>query len=985
LAAAASLAVLATTAWSGLAEASPAKPSARPAYAAGSYIVTLKAPGATTYRGGTPGLAPTSVKGRKFDAKRPEVSRYRSYLTAQQQALAERAGVTPLSHLTLASNAFAARLTGSQAQALADRSEVLAVTPDVARHVDLWNTPQFLNLSGKRGLWSKLGGIDKAGDGIVVGDLDTGIQPTNPLFAGAPLSSSPQGKWGLRRVGDTVVMNKADGEIFVGNCQPGEGWQADYCNSKIISARYYPDTFVANVPDRAHWGTGEVLSAYDGAGHGSHTASTAAGNNGVELITDGIDFGKGSGVAPAAKLAIYKVCFSDDDPNTGDCYGSSSMQAIDDAIADGVDVINYSISGATNTVIDPVELAFEGAAEAGIFVATSAGNSGPAASTVAHNSPWLTTVAASTHANLENTLVLGDGTKIKGASVNRTPVASAPLVSSSAVALNGAAPAEASLCFDNTLDPSKAKGKIVVCTRGTNPRVAKSAEVKRAGGVGMVLSNPSPGQSLDPDFHSVPTVHIDDQGATRVNAYLVAAGAGASAAIEYGDTTGGTPTPLPQIAGFSSRGPAIASDSDLLKPDITAPGVGVLAAVSPLQNSGRDFDLYSGTSMAAPHISGLAALILTRYPDWSPSRVKSAMMTTAYDLKDAAGNRTADPFAQGAGHVDPTRFLNPGLTVESGAADWQGYLTGQGLDTGVPAIDASQVNVPSIAKGRLASSTTITRTFTGLIRGDWRLSVSLPGFAVSYPRQIRIDKPGRTASVTLVFTRTTAPIAQWSTGFLRLSGPTSVRLPIALRPVSVAAPTSVAGTGAAGSVDVGFTAGFTGSLRINQDGLVPGSVTKANVAGGSTKNYIVDVPSGTKYARFDEKSADPDADLDLTVYTMNAAGTALTGVAGQSATSAADEQVNLTNPTAGKYYVRVAGYAPAPGTTSTDFTLTNFVVNPASYVGNLAVTPNPVPVTQGQAGSFTASWSGLVAGTPYLGLFGYDGALEPTVLTVAAQ
>jgi hypothetical protein len=983
LAVASTFALLATTAWAGIAAAAPgggARAAAPLTFADGSYIVTMKVPGATTYKGGKTGLAATHITGKKFTAKRPEVTQYQSYLTAQQDAIAKRVGATAKDHITLASSSFTAKLTGKQAQALAGSADILAVSPDTARHVDLWNTPQFLGLSGKNGLWAKLGGTSKAGDGVVIGDLDTGIWPTNPLFAGAPLTTTGQGKWGLRRVADTTVMNKADGEIFVGNCQPGDQWQASYCSSKIISARYYPDTFVANVPV-AHRGPGEVISALDGAGHGSHTASTAAGNNGVELVTEGIDFGKGSGVAPAAKLAVYKVCFSDDDPNTGDCYTSSSLLAVDDAIADGVDVINYSISGATNTVIDPVELAFEGAAEAGIFISTSAGNSGPAASTVAHNSPWETTVAASTHARLEDTVVLGDGSKIKGASVNRTAVAPTSLVDSSAVALASAPAADAKRCFANTLDPAKTAGKIVVCTRGVNDRVAKSAEVKRAGGVGMILANPT-ANSLDPDFHSVPTVHIDDVGGAEVAAYLASAGAAATASFGYGDSTGGAPTPLPQIAGFSSRGPALANDSDLLKPDISAPGVGVLAAVSPAQNSGRDFDLYSGTSMAAPQIAGLGALILGKNPTWSPMRVKSAMMTTAYDLFGADGTKSQDPFAQGAGHVDPTRFLNPGLTVESTSEEWRGYLTGQGLDTGVAAIKASDLNVPSIARGQVASSTTVTRTFTGLVKGTWKVSVKVPGFKVSYPREVKITKVGNTDFVTLVFTRTTAPLGQFATGFLTLSGPTKVRLPIALRPVAVSAPAAVHSTGAAGPTAVPFTAGFTGNLQVNTAGLVPGTVTNANVAQRAAKAYIVTIPAGTSYARFDEKSADADADLDLTIYTMNAAGTALTGVAGQSATSAADEQVNVTNPTAGKYYVKVAGFGAAPGKTSTDFTLTNFAVNPAAYTGGLTVTPNPVAVTQGKAGSFSVSWSGLDAATPYLGLLSYDGALSPTVVSI---
>ncbi len=248
----------------------------------------------------------------------------------------------------------------------------------------------------------------------------------------------------------------------------------------------------------------------------------------------------------------------------------------------------------------------------------------------------------------------------------------------------------------------------------------KSAAVKQAGGLGMVLTNTAPG-SLDSDFHAVPTVHVDEVAGAAIKAY-VASTAAPTAAFEVGDTTGGPPTVVPQIAGFSSRGPAIANDSDVIKPDITGPGVSVLAAVAPPSGMGRKFDLYSGTSMSSPHIAGLAAFILGRNPGWSPMTVKSAMMTTAYDLKKADGSADTDPFAQGAGHVDPKRFFDPGLVVTSDEDDWLGFMNGQGAGfPDIEPIEANALNTPSIAQGQVAASTTITRTFTGLQvgRGTW--------------------------------------------------------------------------------------------------------------------------------------------------------------------------------------------------------------------------------------------------------------------------
>ena len=215
--------------------------------------------------------------------------------------------------------------------------------------------------------------------------------------------------------------------------------------------------------------------------------------------------------------------------------------------------------------------------------------------------------------------------------------------------------------------------------------------------------------------------------------------AGATAAIELGDTTGGTPTPLPQIGGFSSRGPALANDSDVIKPDISAPGVSVLAAVAPPTNSGRDFDLYSGTSMASPHIAGLAAFMLGVHPEWSPMTVKSAMMTSAYDLKKADGTPDQNPFNEGAGHVDPKKFFDPGLVVTSTPSEWLSFFEGQGFDFGpqVSPMAANALNIPSIAQGQVTASTTIARTFTGLRAGTWNVSASVPGLRRSRPTRAR--------------------------------------------------------------------------------------------------------------------------------------------------------------------------------------------------------------------------------------------------------
>ncbi|PKH41890.1 pre-peptidase C-terminal domain-containing protein [Nocardioides alpinus] len=951
---------------------------------AGRYVVVLADPGAARYDGGVKGLRATAAaNGKSFDAQSAKVADYSAYLTGRQNGIARSVGAEVMSRSTLSASTFTSRLSSKQATDLSQSRDVLMVVKDEAFSLDTYKSPEFLGLVGPNntpGVWADKGGVATAGEGTVVGILDSGIWPESASFAGSKIDRNPTGPFGLYRKGNTIYMKKADGGTFRGVCQPGEKWNVDDCNSKIVGARYYADAFLDSVPPQERFGA-EFISTRDGDGHGSHTASTAAGNYGVPASVEGRTFGNVSGMAPAAKIAAYKVCFSDLDPDTGGCYTSSTLSAVDDAIADGVDVINYSISGATDTVVDAVEYAFLGAADAGIFVAASAGNSGPTASTVAHNSPWLTTVAASTHVNYENTVVLGapSNAKFKGASITDQTVPSTTIVNASASGVAGADATALDRCGPNVLDPAKAAGKIVVCTRGTYDRVAKSAEVKRAGGIAMVLANPDAGQSLDADFHSVPTIHVDKAAGDAIKAY--AATAGATASFELTNTTG-VETPLPQVAGFSSRGPAIANSSDVIKPDISAPGVSVLAAVAPPSGGGRNFDLYSGTSMSSPHVAGLAAFILGENPGWSPMAVKSAMMTTAYDLKKSDGTPDTNPFNQGAGHVDPEKFFRPGLVVESRKADWDRFIVGQGLPLpGVAPMAATDLNIPSMAKGQVTASIAISRTFTALEAGTWDVAAVVPGFDVV------IDKPSITlakgASETVKFTFTkndSAVLGQFSSGFATLTGPTTLRLPVALRPVSVSAPAEVTASGAGGSADVAITAGFSGQLDVKPSGLALATSNAGNLAVGTVYDDAVTIEAGTKFARFDVDATNNGADLDLYVYRLNDAGVPV-ALAGQSATGSADERVTLTNPVAGKYLVEVDGYATATGESTIAYRYDRYLVTPATVLGGFKADPDPVTVVQGQPTTFKAVWSGLGAGR-YLGAFEYDGALAPTFVTV---
>lgn len=939
-------------------------------YKAGRYVVMLAAPPASTAD------ATRADAGEQFDAKGAGVASYATKLRASHDRLGKDLGFKVKAHYTISANGFVADLTAKQATELATDRRVLVVQKDALVHADTWNTPDFLGLTGKKGVWKTVGGQDKAGDGIVVGVIDSGIWPESKSFQGSALTSTPQGRWGVRISGSITSMKKSDGQLFRGRCETGEEFELSDCNTKLISARSFVDGYGA-----ARTLEEDYLSPRDGNGHGSHTASTAAGNPVSEVRTEDVTFGDISGVAPGAKIASYKALWA---TANGSASGTTSdlVAAIEQAVTDGVDVLNYSISGPTDTVLEAAEIAFEGAAEAGVFVAASAGNSGPGASTVAHNSPWVTTVAASTHTSFENTVVLGDGQQLVGASISKTPLPATTLVDAADVGNGSESASNTALCAPDSLDPAQVAGTIVVCQRGVYDRVVKSEEVERAGGVGVVMVNVTEG-SLDADFHAVPTIHLSDTDAPKVYDYLESAGDAATAEFRLGNLSG-TVTPVPQIAGFSSRGPAASDDSDLLKPDISAPGVSVLAAVAPPSNHGRDYDLYSGTSMSAPHVAGLAALIQGKHPTWSPMQIKSTMMTTATDLKSADGSNSKDLFAQGAGHVNPKAFLDPGLFVLSDWEQWYGYITGLGLDTGVPAIEPNAVNLPSLAEGHVMTSTTLSRTFTSARKGTWRIKVDVPGFRTQVSRStVSATKAGQDTKVDFTFLRSTAPLSQWAFGHITLTGPTTVRLPVALRPVSVKSPTSVGGTGVAGSLEVPITGGFNGDLEVSSQGLVKGQVAEGALAVGDYALECVTIGEGNDLAQFDLVAPDATSDLDMYVYAAGSCDPgSITAVAGEVATPSPGETFSLEGAPAGTYIIEVSAFSAGEQGAPVPYSLRVFDLGGSPSVGDLTVEPNPVPVRTRVDTSFDVSWSGLDADAHYFGLLGYDGAPNSTFVYV---
>lgn len=932
------------------------------------YTVRLADLPAASYDGGIKGLAATKPRnGQKLDPNSPAVVEYKAYLEARQDAvLAAVGGGRKVYSYGYTYNGFAAELTDAQAQKLAQMPGVLGVIKDQFYDVDTATTIDFLGLTAPGAMYDQ----NFKGEGVIIGIIDSGVWPEHPSFSDRTDvngNGTKDGKLGYQQIPG-----------WNGKCQPGEQFNASNCNQKLIGARYYNEGFGGNAGIDASLPF-EFNSPRDHNGHGTHTATTAGGNAKVPTTGPASVFGSINGIAPRARIAAYKACWSV--PGTaGSCSGVDLLAAIDQAVADGVDVINYSISGTRTNFRDPVEIAFLGAADAGVFVAASAGNSGPTVSTVAHPSPWITTVAAGTHPrNGAGSVTTGNGATYNGASV-ATPV-TAPLIDATAAAAAGANPTAVALCFsaaDNggvaVLDPAKVAGKIVVCDRGVTARVSKSLAVQEAGGVGMILLNTGT-NSLNADFHFVPTVHLQVTDRAAVKAY--AATAGATASIAKAQILNNLPAPL--TAAFSSRGPLQAGGGDLLKPDIIAPGQDILAGVAPPNNSGRLFDLYSGTSMSSPHIAGIAALIKSARPDWSPARIKSAIMTTAGDVLDGPNNNPLVIFRQGAGHVNPTAALNPGLVFDSGFADWLGFLCGTQLPTsfctnaGVPVIDPSDLNIASIAIGDMPGVQTVTRTVTNVgAKATYNVSVSMQsGINTTISPASFTLNPGQSQKLTISFANTGAALNAYRGGQITWSGSNGerVRVPVVIRPVALGAPAQI---NSAGNYTVQF--GYSGPFSATARGMVPSSVDTGSVATNEFDEFQVAVPAGTTYLRFSMFDADvsPAADIDLEVY-LN--GT----LVGSSGGSTSAEEVNFVNPAAGTYVVRVVGY----DANNASYKLHSFVLGTAA-AGNMTVTA-PANAVIATSGTVNVSTSGLTPGLRYLGSVVYGGAAglpNPTIVRV---
>ncbi|KAG0568574.1 hypothetical protein KC19_6G030000 [Ceratodon purpureus] len=659
-------------------------------------------------------------------------------------------------------NGVAVDLTESQVALLQSNDAVWRIVKDEVVTISTTHSPDYMRLSElPNGAWNTSGGVANAGEGIVIGVVDTGIYPEHPSFADDPVKPY------------TPLLT------YKGTCATDLRAPNGFCNGKIVGAQYFFAT--ARIVNPANATDPDLNSPFDSNGHGSHCAGTAAGNYGVPVIVQNQNFGNASGTAPRARIAVYKAL-----DKQGQGYTSDIIKAIDQAVIDGVNVLSLSL-GSNSAAVGNVtytqsfQLACLGALKNGVICVHAAGNTGPGTSTVTSFSPWITSVGATTTDRVyPSYLYTGDGRNYSGQGLTPpTPGSlSYPLIkASNAIVVGGIKDPNFDCADPSILNNVLIQGKILVCSwngvegsfSGSMSNFSRVA-AQTSGAVGVVLliagqyyETSSPASWYFNDFPAIAVWGLASY--QSFNTYYLAASQNAAGATGW--LSGGNKAvytgAFPKIAPFSSRGPNIfygvenplptaTPVADVLKPNIVAPGVDIWSAWSPVSVMekpylfrGQQWSMISGTSMAAPHISGISAMIKQKYPTWSPSAIASALSTTAnpfglnnatlvaYDVErnlfgDAIAQlkRPGNAFDFGNGFVDAKAALDPGLIFDATYADYIKFLCSERL-LGSAAVYAntletcpvdpglsSDLNLPSITIGNLTTSRVVPRTVTNV-------------------------------------------------------------------------------------------------------------------------------------------------------------------------------------------------------------------------------------------------------------------------------
>jgi len=564
-------------------------------------------------------------------------------------------------------NGFSASLSPKEHEALKTSHGYISSIPDLPLKLDTTYSPQFLGLNPYKGAWP----ASDYGKDVIVGVIDTGVWPETESFNDNGISKIPS-KW--------------KGKL----CQFENTNNSSFCNKKLIGARFFNKGFLAI---NSTIDTTIVNTTRDTDGHGTHTSTTAAGNqvNGASFF--GYANGTARGIAPLSRVAVYKALWPG---NNGKALSSDTIAAIDAAITDGVDVLSISLgfNNASNLYEDPIAIATFAAMEKGVFVSTSAGNDGPSFNTLHNGIPWVITVAASTlDREFFGNLTLGNGVSLTGFSsyIGNFSACNIPIV------FKG-------MC-DNFIELIRVKSKIVVCDDKDESLSNQIYNVVKAEVVGAIfISNTTQNDLSENLWHLLPSIIINQKNGEIVKDYIHCNSNSSSIEKMSFKITSFGAKPVPRVDFYSSRGPS-KSCPYVLKPDITAPGTSILAAWPanvPVLDFGsikvvNKFNFLTGTSMSCPHVAGVGALLKGAHADWSPAAIRSAMMTTSdiFDntkelIKDIGkGNKAATPFALGAGHINPNRALDPGLVYDIGVQDYVNFLC---------ALNYSQKNIATITR-----------------------------------------------------------------------------------------------------------------------------------------------------------------------------------------------------------------------------------------------------------------------------------------------
>ncbi|XP_027368638.1 subtilisin-like protease SBT5.4 [Abrus precatorius] len=682
-------------------------------------------------------------------------------------------------------NGFAAMLEEEEAANIANHPDVVSVFLNKGRKLHTTHSWDFMDLE-HNGVIPSDSIFRKAryGEDTIIANFDTGVWPESPSFRDEGMGPIPS-RW-------------------KGTCQHDTtGFR---CNRKLIGARYFNKGYIAYVGPAAMFNS-TLNTPRDYEGHGSHTLSTLGGDFVPGANVFGLGNGTAKGGSPKARVATYKVCWAP--VNGNECFDADIMAAFDMAIHDGIDVISLSLGGASADYFDDgLAIGAFHATQKGIPVICSAGNSGPTPGTVSNVAPWILTVGASSlDRAFDSNVQLHNGQRFKGASLSKGLPEDKlyPLINAAQAKLANESAENAILCKPGTIDPEKARGKILVCLRGVIARVEKSLVALEAGAAGMILCNDIlSGTELIADPHFLPASQITYEDGVAVFAYINST-ENPLGYIQPPKTKLGI-KPAPVMASFSSRGPNTVTP-EILKPDVTAPGVNIIAAYSeansptelPFDKRRVPFITMSGTSMSCPHVAGVVGLLKTLHPDWSPAAIKSAIMTTAR-TRDNTGKPMLDaetvkatPFAYGSGHIRPNRAMDPGLVYDISIDDYLNFLCFLGYNqTQLSTFSSAphrcpdimsilDFNYPTISIPKLYGSVTLTRKLKNVgSPGTYIAKLRVPsGLSMHVqPNVLKFDSIDEEKSFKLTIEVTRPGEAQVFGGLTWSDGKHQVRSPI---------------------------------------------------------------------------------------------------------------------------------------------------------------------------------------------------------------